>query len=79
MLRTLTLLATLGMLAIEPAMATEKVKIGFITTITTPAGVIGRDMVDAINLAIDDIGGKMGGLEVDLIIEDDGFKPAIGK
>ena len=54
-------------------------KIGFITTVTTPAGVIGRDMVDAVNLAMQDIGGKMGGLEVELIIEDDGFKPEIGK
>ena len=54
-------------------------KIGFVTTVTTPAGVIGRDMVDAVNLAVQDIGGKMGGLEVELIIEDDGFKPEIGK
>ena len=31
------------------------------------------------NLAMEDIGGKMGGLDVELIIEDDGFKPEIGK
>jgi branched-chain amino acid transport system substrate-binding protein len=79
MFRKLTLLAAAGMLAASPALATDKVKIGFVTTITTPAGVIGRDMVDAVNLAVEDIGGKMGGLTVDLIIEDDGFKPAIGK
>jgi branched-chain amino acid transport system substrate-binding protein len=79
MFRKLMLLATAGMLAIGPAVAADKVKIGFVTTITTPAGVIGKDMVDAVNLAVKDIGGKMGGLEVDLIIEDDGFKPAIGK
>ena len=59
--------------------AAAKVKIGFVTTITTPAGVIGRDMVDAVNLAMEDIGGKMAGRDVELIIEDDGFKPAIGK
>ena len=68
-----------GMLTVGPVAAAEKVKIGFVTTITTPAGVIGRDMVDAVNLALEDIDGKMGGLKVDLIIEDDGFKPAIGK
>ena len=79
MFRKLMLLATAGMLAIGPAVAADKVKIGFVTTITTPAGVIGKDMVDAVNLAVKDIGGKMGGLGVDLIIEDDGFKPAIGK
>ena len=65
--------------AIGTAVAAEKVKIGFVTTITTPAGVIGKDMVDAVNLAMEDIGGKMAGRDVELIIEDDGFKPAIGK
>jgi branched-chain amino acid transport system substrate-binding protein len=62
-----------------PAVAADKVKIGFITTLTTPAGVIGQDMVDAVHLAMDHIGGKMGGLDVELMIEDDGFKPEIGK
>ena len=79
MFRKLTLLAAAGLLAASPALAADKVKIGFVTTITTPAGVIGKDVVDAVNLAMKDIGGKMGGLPVDLIIEDDGFKPAIGK
>jgi branched-chain amino acid transport system substrate-binding protein len=62
-----------------PAMAAETVKIGFVTTLTTGAGVIGRDMADAVQLALDHIGNKMGGLEVELILEDDGFKPEIGK
>ena len=62
-----------------PAFAAETVKIGFVTTLTTPAGVIGRDMVDAVNLALEHIGGKMGGRDVELIVEDDGFKPEIGK
>ena len=79
MFRKLMLLTIGGMLTVGPVAAAEKVKIGFVTTITTPAGVIGRDMVDAVNLALEDIDGKMGGLKVDLIIEDDGFKPAIGK
>ncbi|NNE64437.1 MAG: ABC transporter substrate-binding protein, partial [Gammaproteobacteria bacterium] len=57
----------------------DSVKIGFITTLTTPAGVIGEDMKNSINLAMEHIGGKMGDLDVDLIIEDDGFKPDIGK
>jgi branched-chain amino acid transport system substrate-binding protein len=61
------------------AFAAEKVKIGFVTTLTTPAGVIGRDMVDAVNLALDHIDRKMAGLEVEIIFEDDGFKPEIGK
>ncbi len=66
-------LAVAAAFAAAPAFAAESVKIGFVTTLTTPAGVIGRDMVDAVNLAIEHIGGKMGGLEVELIVEDDGF------
>ncbi len=65
-------------LASLPAQAAS-VKIGFVTTLTTPAGVIGRDMQDAFNLALEDIGGKMGGLDVEVFYEDDGFKPEIGK
>ena len=78
MKRMLALAAAAALLA-SPSFGADKVKIGFITTVTTPAGVIGRDMVDAVNLAMQDIGGKMGGLEVELIIEDDGFKPEVGK
>ena len=72
-------LAMAAALLATPTVAAEKVKIGFVTTLTTPAGVIGRDMADAVNLAVEHIGGKMGGLDVELIIEDDGFKPEIGK
>ncbi len=79
MLKKLLLAAAATSLMMAPAQSADKVKIGFVTTITTPAGVIGKDMVDAVNLAIEDIGGKMGGLDVELIVEDDGFKPEIGK
>ena len=55
------------------------VKIGFVTTLTTPAGVIGEDMKNSVELALEHIGNKMGNLDVELIMEDDGFKPDIGK
>jgi len=79
MIRKLTILAAAGMLAVSPALATDTVKVGYVTTITTPAGVIGKDVIDAVNLALKDIDGKMAGLPVELFMEDDGFKPAIGK
>jgi len=56
-----------------------EVKIGFVTTLTTPAAVIGNDMKAAVELAVEQMGGKMGKLDINLIIEDDGFKPDIGK
>jgi branched-chain amino acid transport system substrate-binding protein len=64
--------------SVSAAMAAE-VKIGFVTTLTTGAAVIGNDMKKAAELAVEDMGGKMGGLDVNLIFEDDGFKPEIGK
>lgn len=79
MLKKLLFAAAATSALVSPAFSADKVKIGFVTTITTPAGVIGKDMVDAVNLAMEDIGGKMGGLDVELTVEDDGFKPEIGK
>lgn len=79
MIKKITMLAAAGAMLAAPAMAADKVKIGFVTTITTPAAVIGQDMVDAVNLALSEIGGKMGGHDVELILEDDGFSPPVGK
>ena len=58
MFKKFLLLASAGLMAIGTAAAAEKVKIGFVTTITTPAGVIGKDMVDAVNLAMKILAGK---------------------
>lgn len=57
----------------------NSVKIGFVTTLTTPAGVIGEDMKKAVNLAVEHLGGKMAGKDIEVIFEDDGFKPETGK
>ena len=62
-----------------PASAQQPLKIGLITTLSGPAGYIGADIRDAFQLAIDIEGGKLGGIPVQLIVEDDGFKPGQGK
>jgi branched-chain amino acid transport system substrate-binding protein len=56
-----------------------EVKIGFVTTLTTGGAVIGIDHQNAVNLAIEHMGGKMGDLDINLIFGDDGFKPETGK
>jgi branched-chain amino acid transport system substrate-binding protein len=56
-----------------------EVKIGFVTTLTTGGAVIGNDQKKAVDLAIKQMGGKMGDLDVNLIYGDDGFKPETGK
>jgi branched-chain amino acid transport system substrate-binding protein len=78
MIRTI-LAGALAMSVSIPAALAAEVKIGFVTTLTTPAAVIGNDMKDAVDLAVEDMGGKMGDLDVRVIYEDDGFKPEIGK
>ncbi len=73
-----TLLIACAVCATGAAQAAS-VKIGFITTLTTPASVIGEDMKNSVELALEHIGYKMGPLDVEIIFEDDGFKPDIGK
>ncbi|OVZ55245.1 ABC transporter substrate-binding protein [Pigmentiphaga sp. NML080357] len=59
--------------------AQAPVKIGFITTLSTPAGYIGEDERDGFSLAIKQGGGKLGGVPVELVVEDDALKPANAK
>jgi len=61
------------------ASAADNIKIGFVTTLSTGAGAIGKDMRDAVDLAVEHLGGKMAGKDIEVIYEDDGFKPEIGK
>jgi branched-chain amino acid transport system substrate-binding protein len=76
------LLATTAVLAlgIVPALAQSKsVKIGFISTFSGPTAVIGNDMRNSFELALDHLGRKMGGLPVEVIYEDDQQKPEVGR
>ncbi len=77
-LKLIGMASALALLA-SPAIAQDSVKIGFVTTLTTGAGVIGKDMRNAVELALDHIGHEMAGKKVEVIYEDDGFKPEIGK
>ena len=73
------LIALLGCLAAAgPAMA-QTVKIGFITTLSGPQGVIGEHMKNSVELALDHLGRKVGGLDVEVVYGDDQVKPDVGK
>ena len=77
----LGILGTLSICALLVGQVTlaETVKIGFVTTLTGGAGAIGNDMRDAVELALDHLGRKMGGSNVKMFYEDDTFKPDVGK
>lgn len=72
--------AILLALAASAAAAQQKpVDIGFIGTLSTPAGYIGEDERDAFMLAVKEGGGKLGGVPVNVRVEDDALKPANAK
>lgn len=80
MLKQLGFAATLfAAAALAQAQTQTPVKIGFITTLSTPAGYLGEDLRDGFQLAVTQGGGKLGGVPVELIVEDDGLKPANAK
>ena len=70
---------SIGALLVGQVTLAETVKIGFVTTLTGGAGAIGNDMRDAVELALDHLGRKMGGSNVKMFYEDDTFKPDVGK
>ncbi len=72
------LVATAFALSASVASA-EPVKIGMITTLSGPAGYLGQDIRDGFQLAIDKDGGKLGGKDVLLAVEDDAMKPGNAK
>ena len=78
MKKYLTAMAALLLLA-APAGAADNVKIGFITTLSGPAGIIGKHMKDASELSLSMLGGKLGGVPAQIIYGDDQQKPDIGR
>jgi branched-chain amino acid transport system substrate-binding protein len=61
-----------------PAAAQQSVKIGFVSTFSGPTAVIGNDMRNSFELALDHLGRKMAGKPVEVIYEDDQQKPEVG-
>jgi len=80
-IRGLLILGTALMagLATQPSYAQAPVKIGMITTLSGPGGYIGEDVRDAFLLAMEEEKGMLGGVPVNLMVEDDGLKPGQGK
>ncbi len=57
--------------------AADKVKIGLITTLSGPAAVIGQQQRNGLQLALKELGNKLGGRDVELLIQDDELKPDV--
>jgi branched-chain amino acid transport system substrate-binding protein len=74
LMKCAALAAVCGVFAV-PAAAQEKLKIGLIVTLSGPAASLGVQVRDGFNLAVKDLGGKMGGRDVEVVAVDDELKP----
>src|SRR5439155_1704704 len=61
------------------AEAANKVKVGFISTLSGPSAALGVDIRDGFQLAVKMNGGKLGGLPAEVLVGDDQFKPDVGR
>ena len=69
--------ATVIALGSSAATAQEKLKIGLITTLSGPAAALGQQQRNGLQLAIKTLGNRLGGREVELLIQDDELKPDV--
>ncbi|TMH59404.1 MAG: ABC transporter substrate-binding protein [Betaproteobacteria bacterium] len=74
-----TLILGIGLAAAVAAHGADKVKIGFISTLSGPNAAIGADIRDGFNLALKLNGGKLGGLPAEVLVGDDQLKPENAK
>jgi branched-chain amino acid transport system substrate-binding protein len=61
------------------AQAADRIKVGFISTLSGPSAGIGVDIRDAFQLAVKMNGGRIGGLPAEVLVGDDQFKPDVGR
>lgn len=74
----MAVVTTTLMLATSPAFA-DTVKVGYMTTLSGSAGIIGKQMQNGVNLALEHTGGKLGGRDAEVIFVDDQRKPDVAK
>lgn len=77
----LTLPALALLLSSGTAFAQEKLKIGIMVTLSGPSAVLGQQARDGFQLAVKQLGGKLGGVDTEVVVVDDELKPdvAVGK
>jgi branched-chain amino acid transport system substrate-binding protein len=68
-------------LASGTALSQEKLKVGFMVTLSGPPAALGLQAKNGFELAVKQLGGKLGGLDTEVIVVDDELKPdvAVGK
>lgn len=59
--------------------ASQAATIGLVAPLSGPQALVGQDQVDGFTLALDQLGGKLGGQAASVVKEDDQLKPEIGQ
>ena len=65
------------MVGATTAQAQDKLKIGIIVTLSGPSAVLGGQVRDGFNLAVKSLGGKLGGIDTEVVVVDDELKPDV--
>jgi branched-chain amino acid transport system substrate-binding protein len=63
-------------LGLSQAAGEEPIRIGVISSLSGPFAQLGEDGVDGIKIALEEVGNKIGGREIQLFVEDDGADPS---
>ena len=79
MKKLISALLLLSLAATLPAQAADKIKVGFLSTLSGPGGALGVDMRDGFQLAVKLNSGKLGGLPAEVDVVDDQQKPDIAR
>ncbi len=75
------LVAALSALALSTSAAygADSIKVGFLSTLSGPGGVVGIEIRDGFELAMKHLNGKLGDLPATVIVEDDKQKADVGR
>ncbi len=71
------MLGAVALCAVGVGAQAQTVKIGVVTTLSGPAASLGQQLRDGFQLALDQSGGKLGGMAVELTVLDDELKPDV--
>lgn len=78
MVRNAAFAATAALLLASTApAAADPIKIGFLATLSGPSAALGVHMRDGFQLAVKQLGGKLGGQPTEVIVVDDELKPDV--
>src|SRR5262245_42324186 len=74
----LGLLLVVGWASLSAVVHAETLKVGFVTTLTTPAKLVGGELRDVFLLALEQIDRKVGGVTIEPTIVDDAYSVETG-